>query len=85
MIALAAIALLVTFVVTLIAGRAYRATAFIVGSVPAVLIAGANLRGLGDPLVWFFLLMVWAPTVIAALLGAWLARLARGWRGRASR
>lgn len=72
---------LVAFLVTVIARRAYTATALVIGSIPAAVVAIENLPELLNPLSWFILLPIWALGVTGALVGAWLARMVHSyWR-----
>lgn len=81
MIAIAGFVLLATFLVTVISRRAHVATALVIGSLPAIAVAGSNVGGLLNPLVLAYLVSVWLPFMIAALVGAWLAKLVHApWR-----
>lgn len=71
---LAGLALLVAFLVALVARRGYRTIALVVGTIPAGLLAAPNLRGLADPLVLVSLLLIWAAGLAGGFGGASLAR-----------
>ena len=80
-IAIPGILLLLTFLVTVIARRWYVPAAFVVGSLPAGLVAALSLPALANPLTWLVLLGIWLPSMIGALIGAGLARLVHArWR-----
>jgi hypothetical protein len=81
MVAIAGFVLLATFLVTVISRRAHVGTALVVGTVPTLAVAAANPGALLTPLGLFYLAALWLPFLIAALVGAWLAKLVHApWR-----
>ena len=82
-IAIPGILLLLTFLVTLIAGRWHVAAAFVIGSLPAALVAALSGPVITNPLTWLILLAIWLPSMIGALIGAGLAMLVHSRRRRA--
>lgn len=71
---------LLAFLAALALRRSHGAIAWAFGSLPAVLLVLANLDGLGDPLVWLYILLFWAPALLGAHSGAALARRLVAWR-----
>ena len=71
---------LLAFLAALALRRHDRAIAWALGSLPAVLVAYNNLDGLGDPLVWLWLVLFWVPSLLGAHAGVALARRLAAWR-----
>ena len=79
--AIFAIFVLVTFLITVVTRRAYLSTALVVGSIPFAIVLLENVPALVDPRNWIVLLSILAFGVAGALTGAWLARMVHAhWR-----
>lgn len=81
MIAIAGFVLIAAFLVTVAVRRAYWTTALILGSLPALFVAMSSASALLNPLGLLYLVAIWLPFLIAALVGAWLGKLVHApWR-----
>lgn len=82
--ALAVIAGLAAFLAALALPQRRWRVGWIVGAVPALLFAAANLSGLGDAAVWLELALLGMPSLLAGLAGAELAGRLAGRRAQRS-
>lgn len=77
MAAIGALVFILTFLLAAAVGRGFGRIALIVATAPAAFVGAVNPGALGQPLVWLYILSIWLPLLVAALAGAWFARVIR--------